>query len=717
MSWVSSPSPSGCGWCPRWRSARARSRRSRPRPGWTRARSSGRCAGWSAAGLVSRDEGRAAPCTRTGSRTRPGRRRRTSRASRCRPTRRPTRCCGRSPGTGGSPRSRCGAAAAGCCSSTSPRSSSPACATRSSEVNAILRAWYADYAALRRYLVDELLLDRADGLYWRIGGPVALEPPAGAVPAGRRVRPGPRRRPRAAVPAQPQRARGPLDAARRRAGLRRAAGDAVVREVHEETGLDVRVEELLDADAELYRDLPGRRAWEAHSVRFVYRVTVLGGTLGVVEVDGSTDDARWWPVADLPPMTPMAERMLRTGRLTASSPISPWRRAAGGRTPAGRGWSAPRRRTRPGGSRPRPSGGCSSSGHSSAPSARSGNAASRSAAVMWASPNERMPGVSITQPPSGSGSATAEDEVCRPRPTELTSPVARRAVRDQRVDQGRLADPGVPDEHAGPVPAAASRSGPRSPRRAPGRHRRRAQVRVRGQQLVRRGQVGLGQAEQRVEPADVRGDQEAVDQPDPRRRVGQRGDHDQLVGVGHDHPLVRVGVVGAAPQHGPPRLDPDDAGQRVRAAGQVADHRDPVADHDRAAAELARLHGGDPDLADQHRVAAAVDGDDHARARRPRAWGGSGSAAGSRGRGGPGRRPRPAGGRSGGPAGGRRAPSSACGRTGSAWRSGRVRSPSMAVHRSTKSGTVLPVVATFSTSTPSTARPSTAPNIAIRWSS
>ena len=40
-------------------------------------------------------------------------------------------------------------------------------------VNEVLGAMFADYAALRRYLVDENLLDRADGEYWRIGGPVS----------------------------------------------------------------------------------------------------------------------------------------------------------------------------------------------------------------------------------------------------------------------------------------------------------------------------------------------------------------------------------------------------------------------------------------------------------------------------------------------------------------------------------------------------------------
>jgi hypothetical protein len=41
-----------------------------------------------------------------------------------------------------------------------------------SEVNALLRPVWGDVAALRRYLVDEELLDRADGVYWRCGGPV-----------------------------------------------------------------------------------------------------------------------------------------------------------------------------------------------------------------------------------------------------------------------------------------------------------------------------------------------------------------------------------------------------------------------------------------------------------------------------------------------------------------------------------------------------------------
>ena len=42
------------------------------------------------------------------------------------------------------------------------------------EVNALLRAFHPDVAALRRHLVDEGLLSRASGEYWRSGGPVDL---------------------------------------------------------------------------------------------------------------------------------------------------------------------------------------------------------------------------------------------------------------------------------------------------------------------------------------------------------------------------------------------------------------------------------------------------------------------------------------------------------------------------------------------------------------
>jgi hypothetical protein len=41
---------------------------------------------------------------------------------------------------------------------------------REQEVNATLERRHADYAALRRYLVDEEFLERGGGEYWRAGG-------------------------------------------------------------------------------------------------------------------------------------------------------------------------------------------------------------------------------------------------------------------------------------------------------------------------------------------------------------------------------------------------------------------------------------------------------------------------------------------------------------------------------------------------------------------
>jgi hypothetical protein len=43
------------------------------------------------------------------------------------------------------------------------------------EVNEVLGRWHSDVAALRRYLVDEGLLDREPGIYWRSGGPVDVD--------------------------------------------------------------------------------------------------------------------------------------------------------------------------------------------------------------------------------------------------------------------------------------------------------------------------------------------------------------------------------------------------------------------------------------------------------------------------------------------------------------------------------------------------------------
>jgi hypothetical protein len=42
------------------------------------------------------------------------------------------------------------------------------------EINSMLQVFHPDYASLRRYLVDEGFLSRADGSYWRTGGRVEV---------------------------------------------------------------------------------------------------------------------------------------------------------------------------------------------------------------------------------------------------------------------------------------------------------------------------------------------------------------------------------------------------------------------------------------------------------------------------------------------------------------------------------------------------------------
>ncbi|WP_435746625.1 NUDIX hydrolase [Nocardioides sp. SYSU DS0663] len=78
--------------------------------------------------------------------------------------------------------------------------------------------------------------------------------------------------------------------------------DAVVREFREETGLEVTVGEAARVLSGRRRDAQwnGRRA-DVHSVRLVYdgHVPVDAPAPRVVEVGGTTVDARWWPVADV----------------------------------------------------------------------------------------------------------------------------------------------------------------------------------------------------------------------------------------------------------------------------------------------------------------------------------------------------------------------------------------------------------------------------------
>ncbi|KAA9393705.1 NUDIX domain-containing protein [Kocuria coralli] len=76
--------------------------------------------------------------------------------------------------------------------------------------------------------------------------------------------------------------------------------DTAIREVFEETGYTVELQELLGVSSFYIRSdqrqTPG--AGPLHALRIVYRGRVTGGTL-TPEVGGSSDDARWIPLDEL----------------------------------------------------------------------------------------------------------------------------------------------------------------------------------------------------------------------------------------------------------------------------------------------------------------------------------------------------------------------------------------------------------------------------------
>lgn len=76
---------------------------------------------------------------------------------------------------------------------------------------------------------------------------------------------------------------------------------ALHREFYEETGHQIAIGPILGVSTEDWQ--PQERMSESgrhlRTVRVIHAVSITGGDLGTTEVDGSTDEARWIPLADV----------------------------------------------------------------------------------------------------------------------------------------------------------------------------------------------------------------------------------------------------------------------------------------------------------------------------------------------------------------------------------------------------------------------------------
>ncbi len=97
--------------------------------------------------------------------------------------------------------------------------------------------------------------------------------------------------------------------------LEETAPEAAVREVREETGYEIELVQLLGVDSLVGEDRAdgGRRPLK--SVRVVFEGRVVAGELAN-EIDGTTDEARWFPLADVPglPRVPLVDAALTLWR-------------------------------------------------------------------------------------------------------------------------------------------------------------------------------------------------------------------------------------------------------------------------------------------------------------------------------------------------------------------------------------------------------------------
>lgn len=81
--------------------------------------------------------------------------------------------------------------------------------------------------------------------------------------------------------------------------------DGLLREITEETGYTAELTGLLMTSSGV--GSPGASGRPFKAVRIVYTARVIGGTLGTLEVDGSTDFAAWVPLDELPGAGPRVQ--------------------------------------------------------------------------------------------------------------------------------------------------------------------------------------------------------------------------------------------------------------------------------------------------------------------------------------------------------------------------------------------------------------------------